>query len=335
MPLGVVDAAIDAKSPARFGPLRDHAGDAGGLVERLRQFAPSDVSIVITGETGTGKEVVARAVHAASVRRGKPFVGVNCAAMPENLLEDELFGHVKGACTGADRDREGLLVQADGGTLLFDEVAEMSPAMQAKLLRVLELGLVRPVGRCVLAATHASLEAEVNRGAFREDLFWRICQVTVPLPPLRDRLLDLRFLVPEILADLGHPEMQVDDAVLRVLQARSWPGNIRELRNFLEVSLVGARQGIRSLEEAFRLVPQIQRCPQGPLESVMPTMRWLDFKREVKRRYYTALYGACRGNVNQMAQRAGMQRKAVRDALQTIGLDEGVDDDHRGDGKTT
>lgn len=264
--------------------------------------------------------MVARAVHEASPRRAKPFVGVNCGAMPENLLEDELFGHVKGAFTGADRDRDGLFVQADGGTLLFDEVAEMSPGMQAKLLRVLEESVVRPVGSVrerkvnvrVVAATNASLEAEVNRGAFRQDLYFRICQLTVALPALRERLSDLPWLVQQILAELGRPDLRVDGATLSVLQARSWPGNVRELRNFLAVGVAaGATEGVLSLDDAFRSAQRAQLRPQVPLESVIRTMRWPEAKKELKRRYWTPLWSECRGNVTQIAKRSGMQRKAV------------------------
>lgn len=327
VPMGqAVEAMVEeAREPMRFGPLAGRGSAMRRVLELLEKHAQSDVSIVITGETGTGKDVVARAVHAASRRRHKPFVTINCGAVPENLIEDQLFGHVKGAFTGAAASHDGLFVQADGGTLFFDEVAEMSAPMQAKLLRVLEFGLVRPLGSTqerrvdvrVLSATNASLEAEVNRGRFREDLLFRLCQVRVQLPPLRERPEDLPLLVQQILVDLGHPEMGVEDKHLRALQARSWRGNVRELRNVLAVWASAGAPG--SMEEAFQSGPQMQR-PQGAHESVVPTRTWADEKAYQKGRYFMALWGSCRGNITQIAKVAGVQRKVAREALRAMGM---------------
>ena len=338
LPLMALDSVAPSGEPARFGPLVGTTAAMRDVFARLRKYAPTDLPMVITGETGTGKEVVARAVHEASKRRGKPFVGVNCGAVTEGLLEDQLFGHVRGAFTGADRDRPGLFVEADGGTLFFDELGEMSPAMQAKLLRVLERGEVRPVGASkerrvdvrVLAATNVSLAAALNRGAFREDLFFRMAQVTVELPPLRDRIEDLPLLVRELLTELHRPDVTVDETALRLLQARSWPGNVRELRALLARAVVGANEGVLSLDDAFRAAPSVQPPrPQAPLESVMASMTWTSAKEELRRRYFTWLYGACRGNVTQIARRAGIERPAARKALRSLALDTG-DDERRG-----
>ena len=314
---------VTIEGQTRFGDLVGTTPEMLSLFASLDRFAATNLTIVITGETGTGKERVARAIHDASPRAGKPFLAINCAALPDTLLEDELFGHTKGAFTGADRERSGLLVDADGGTLLFDEVAEMSPAMQAKLLRVLENGEVRPVG-CTKArrvdvrtlfATHADLAAAVNSKRFREDLYFRIAQVTVEIPPLRRRLEDIRLIVAHILEDLGHTEVLLDDAAIAMLTARSWPGNVRELRSVVKVALVGSRGGALSLDGVLGAASAASKMP--PLE----TMSYDEAKREFRRRYYTGLYAACRGNVTQMAKRAGKQRLTVREALREMSLD--------------
>jgi two-component system response regulator HydG len=213
----------------------------------IERVAPTDVSILITGETGTGKTAVARAIHHESARAAGPFVAVNCAALPEPLLESELFGHVKGAFTGATADRAGLFAEAHSGTLLLDEIGEMSPALQAKLLHVLEAGQIRPVGSTreraidtrVVAATHRDLHQRIADGTFREDLLYRLDLVTLELPALRDRRDDLPALIDHFIAQARqrHPTSQVTgfarDALARMLDY-AWPGNIRELAHVVE-----------------------------------------------------------------------------------------------------
>ena len=322
---------VTIEGRSRFGDLVGTTPEMLSLFATLDRFASTNLAIVITGETGTGKERAARAIHDASARASKPFLAINCAALPDTLLEDELFGHTKGAFTGADRERSGLLVEADGGTLLFDEVAEMSPAMQAKLLRVLENGEVRPVGSArarrvdvrTLFATHADLAEAVNSKRFREDLYFRIAQVTVEIPPLRRRLDDIRLIVAHILEDLGHPEVTLDNAAMGTLTSRSWPGNVRELRSVVKVALVGSRGGALSLDGALGAASAASRMP--PLE----TMTYDEAKREFRRRYYTGLYAACRGNVTQMAKRAGKQRLTIREALREMSLDAEAESDRQ------
>jgi DNA-binding NtrC family response regulator len=316
---------IVVESSKQFGRLAGTTPEMLSLFSTLQRYAASSLPIVITGETGTGKERVARAIHEASPRRDKSFVAVNCAALPDALLEAELFGHVKGTFTGADRDRGGLFVEAHGGTLFFDEVAEMSPSLQAKLLRALENGEVRPVGSertrrvdvRALFATHAELGEAVNNGRFREDLYFRIAAVSVKVPPLRRRLEDLPLLLENILADLGHPDMRVDDATLAMLRARSWPGNVRELRIVMQVALVGAKGEVLSLPETL---PSLVR-DRDPVST--DALGYDDAKKEFKRRYCMGLYAACRGNVTQMAKRARKHRMTVREWLREFGLDEG------------
>ncbi len=327
---GPAESVVEpVEEPTRFGPLVGATPSMRAIFDRLRKVAPKDVSIVITGETGTGKEVVARAIHDASGRRDKPFVAINCAEANVTLLEDELFGHVRGAFTGAVADHPGVFEQADGGTLFLDEFGDMPAEMQSKMLRALETGRIRRLGSAkerkvdirVVAATNVDLEAKVNRGAFRMDLLFRVNKVRIRLPPLRDRLEDLPLLVEQLLADLGRSDVALDERALRALQARSWPGNVRELRNVLEVALADSDAGELSLDEAFRHMPEL-RMPRSsaPLDSVLSRMTWPAAKEELRRRYFTALFSACRGNITQMGKRALVQRSAVREALRKINL---------------
>ena len=214
-----------------------------GVCEIAERVARYDLSVLVLGESGTGKELLARAVHYASPRAAGAFVVENCAAMPDTLLESELFGHKRGAFTGAYEDHPGLFQRANGGTVFLDEIGETSPAFQVRLLRVLQEGEVRPVGSAhsvqvdvrVVAATHRNLEQRVRDGLFREDLYYRIAGVVITVPPLRERAGDIapiaRRLVREVGMELGRPEATLSEEALACLVAYPWPGNIRELRN--------------------------------------------------------------------------------------------------------
>lgn len=211
-----------------------------GMAERAARY---DIPVLVLGESGTGKELLARAIHYASPRLSGPFVVENCAAIPDTLLESELFGHKRGAFTGAFEDHPGLFQRADGGTVFLDEIGETSPAFQVKLLRVLQEGEVRPVGAArpvpvdvrIIAATHRNLEQRVREGQFREDLYYRLSAVTFTVPPLRERVGDIppiaRQIAQDVSAELGHPGATLPDETLACLLAYAWPGNIRELRN--------------------------------------------------------------------------------------------------------
>ena len=230
---------------------------------RARRAAPSRATVLVLGETGTGKEVVARLIHAAGPRAARPFLAINCAALPDTLLESELFGHVRGAFTGADRDRRGAFEEAHTGTLFLDEVGETSPAFQAKLLRVLQERTVRPLGSAqaravdvrVIAATHRDLRREVAAGRFREDLFYRLNVFPVHLAPLRERPEDVVPLAEHFLARLGaeegKPGCRLSAGAARRLRARPWPGNVRELENEVLRALVCARPGALLRAEDF------------------------------------------------------------------------------------
>jgi transcriptional regulator with GAF, ATPase, and Fis domain len=214
--------------------------------EQVARVGATDTTVLIHGETGSGKELVARAIHASSGRRAQAFVAVNCAALPESLIESELFGHEKGAFTGADRRRLGKFELADGGTLFLDEMAELPLAAQAKLLRVIQESAFERVGGAetvevnvrIVAATHRDLTRQVERGRFREDLFYRLNVFRIEVPPLRERKEDLKALAEhlhaQIAARMGRPALKVSDASLRRIMAYSWPGNVRELANAVE-----------------------------------------------------------------------------------------------------
>ena len=258
----VVDrASLDDRLAKVFAEERSNASDDLGLVgsaPALREVrflveraAGSAATVLILGETGTGKELVARAVHTRSARRRQPFVAVNCAAFPDTLLESELLGHARGAFSGAERERKGLLEEANGGTLFLDEVAETSPAFQAKLLRVLQERVVRPLGANreraidvrVVAATHRDLLRAVRDGRFRQDLYYRLAVFPIPLPALRERRADLRSLVAHFLDRHGAPQAKLAPEVWPLLEAHPWPGNVRELENEVQHALALADPG--------------------------------------------------------------------------------------------
>jgi DNA-binding NtrC family response regulator len=239
------------------------AGELGQLIGQslamrrvmasIDQVAPSSASIVIVGESGTGKELAARTIHDLSPRSSGPYIAINCAALPETLMESELFGHERGAFTGADRRREGCFELATGGTLLLDEIGEMKPELQAKLLRVLEERKVRrlggsaeiPVDVRVLAATNRNLEGQLREGRFREDLYYRLNVFTIQLPTLRERVEDVPILIEHFLQQLapaaGKSVMGMEAECLELLKAQRWPGNVRQLRNVIERALIVTR----------------------------------------------------------------------------------------------
>ncbi|HEX4052020.1 MAG TPA: sigma 54-interacting transcriptional regulator [Steroidobacteraceae bacterium] len=244
--LGVADAREPAASMAANVILP--AGESAAIrrVNRLiQQVASYDSNVLVLGESGTGKEVVARAIHEASARRRRPFVPINCGAIPAELLESELFGHEKGAFTGALATRKGRFEIAEGGTIFLDEIGDMNPTMQVKLLRVLQERLFERVGSCssqrcdvrIIAATHRNLEESIAKGSFREDLYYRLNVVPIEVPALRERAADLPVLVvalAERIAAAGRPRVTFSAAALVALQAYRWPGNVRELGNLIE-----------------------------------------------------------------------------------------------------
>lgn len=247
---------LEAVNDPELGTLVGRHPSMLQLYKRVGQAAAGRVNVLIRGETGSGKERVARAIHAHSAAKGEPFVAVNCTAIPHDLLETELFGHVRGAFTGAVADRRGRFALAGRGTIFLDEIGDMSPALQAKLLRVLEEHRYFPVGSehtetteaRLVAATHRDLEAMVRDGGFRGDLYYRLRVVEIRLPPLRDRISDLPLLAHHFVrhasAELSQGEPALPDETLAVLLTHSWPGNVRELENCLTRAVVLATGGV-------------------------------------------------------------------------------------------
>jgi len=269
---------LDAEAEVHGVLERSHSPVVRALSARARQVAVTDTPVLILGETGTGKERLARAIHRWSGRSDRPFVALNCAAIPASLIESELFGHTRGAFTGANRDRAGRFQMAHGGTLLLDEIGELSIDVQAKLLRVLQEGAFEPVGSDktvevdvrILAATHVDLETAIAARRFREDLYYRLHVFPLRLPPLRERPEDLPLLCAAMLAEqaqrVGRAGMRVTDAGIARLREHSWPGNLRELANALERATIvtpGHELGPDAFEFAGRLA--------GPPGQVTPT----------------------------------------------------------------
>jgi two-component system nitrogen regulation response regulator NtrX len=298
--------------------------------ELVGRVGPTSARVLITGENGTGKELVARALHEASPRRAHAFVEVNCAAIPSELIESELFGHMKGSFTGAFADRAGKFEQADGGTLFLDEVGDMSLAAQAKLLRVLQEGVVTRIGGAkaievdvrVLAATNKDLGLEIAEGHFREDLLYRLNVVEIDVPALRDRLEDVPALVAhftqQLVRSAGVPVKQfADDAVAR-LQARSWPGNIRELRNAVERALILATGKVITAADIDRLFPGAEGALPPPEASRAQTFE--SFKQEAEKAFLQAKLREHDWNVSETARALKMPRSNLYKKIERYGL---------------
>ncbi|MDD2893636.1 MAG: nif-specific transcriptional activator NifA [Halothiobacillaceae bacterium] len=243
-----------------FSNIVGHAQQMQRLFDQVRQVAKWNTTVLIRGETGTGKELIAHAIHYNSPRAAGAFVKINCAALPESLLESELFGHEKGAFTGAVAQRKGRFEQADAGTLFLDEIGEVSPAFQAKLLRVLQEGELERVGGTrtikvdvrVIAATHRDLESDVESGKFREDLYYRLNVMPIQVPALRERMEDIPEIAHFLIAKIGRGqgrELKITESALRVLQHHDWPGNVRELENCLERAAVMCDSGVIDREQ--------------------------------------------------------------------------------------
>lgn len=298
------------------------------LFDRIRLVARADGAVLISGESGTGKDLVANAIHAESSRAKQPFLAVNCAGVPADLLESEFFGHAKGAFSGAAGARAGLFSEADGGTLFLDEIGDMPSALQAKLLRALEDGQIRPVGADrehrvdvrLIAATNQDLQAKVEQGGFREDLYYRLEAFQLQVPPLRQRGDDLELLAMSFLAHFAatgeRPAQRLSEQALEAIRAYQWPGNVRELRNVMEraVTFCGGEEiGVEHLPE--RLGPALQEAsvkqgnpdiPPALLEGdVLPTID------ELKRRYARYVYERVGGNKRRAAALLGVGRRTL------------------------
>ncbi len=300
--------------------------------KQVGRAATSDATVLVTGETGTGKEVAARALHAASMRHAQPFVAVNCAAIPADLLESELFGHRRGAFTGAHADRAGRLVEADGGTLFLDEIGDMPAAMQAKLLRALQERQVTPLGADrptaidirVVAATHRDLAAAVADGTFREDLFYRLNVVPLHLPPLADRVADILPLAAHFLAcAAGTRPLHLTNGAQRALLDHRWPGNVRELRNVMERAAALA-PGPAVTEADLGLVAALA-LPSGPdgLPAHLLDMPLPDALAALERAAILRALERSNGNRAEAARQLGIGRQSLYARMANLGIDRG------------
>ncbi len=301
------------------------------LREQIALAAPTNGRVLIYGENGTGKELLARSLHALSRRRAGPFVEVNCAAIPEELIESELFGHVKGAFTGALTDRRGKFELADGGTIFLDEIGDMSLKTQAKVLRVLQEQVVEPVGSTaqiqvdvrVVAATNKELPAEIRTGRFREDLYFRLNVIPIFVPPLRDRRDDVRLLADHFMAEFaqeyGRRIRTLDDGAMGALKRYSWPGNVRELRNVIERLIIMVMgETITTGDLAF-----LQAGPTAaldPFEMPGETLTLQTAREHFERDFILRALAAQEGNISRTADALGVERSNLYRKMRAFGI---------------
>ncbi|HLK88257.1 MAG TPA: sigma-54 dependent transcriptional regulator [Polyangia bacterium] len=334
-----------APSEGKPPQLQDIVGKSGVMLDVYKlvaRVAGSTATVLVEGESGTGKELVARSIHTHSPRANAPFVPVNCTALTESLLESELFGHARGAFTGAVGAKRGLFEAAHGGTLFLDEIGDMGPKMQAQLLRTLQDGEVRPVGGSesirvdvrLVCATNKNLEEEVKAGRFREDLYFRINVVTVQLPPLRDRREDIPSLVAHFLNKTARRERRelaaMSPEALRLLSGYGWPGNVRELENAIERAVAVAKGNVVLPSDlppevggsAAVGVPGGVSVADGGIIADRPTLG------ELERRYIQLVLAECAGNKKKAAEKLGIDRRTLYRALERGG-EETPDDDDR------
>jgi two-component system nitrogen regulation response regulator NtrX len=301
------------------------------LREQIAMAAPTNGRVLIYGENGTGKELVARSVHALSRRRAGPFIEVNCAAIPEELIESELFGHVKGAFTGAVSDRRGRFEAADGGTIFLDEIADMSLKTQAKVLRVLQEQVVDPVGGTqsvrvdvrVLAATNKDLPSEIRGGRFREDLYFRLNVIPVFVPPLREREEDIPLLAEHFMAELsreyGRRPKTMDASAIDALRRYAWPGNVRELRNVIERLMIMVSGDVISAQHVpFLDSPRVETPDAYSVDGQVLSLH--DARERFERDYILRTLAAQQGNMSRTADVLGVERSNLYRKMRAFGI---------------
>jgi two-component system response regulator GlrR len=313
--------------PLHFGALVGQSESFVRAVKNIPPLAQSDATVLICGETGTGKELFARAIHYHSPRRNKPFIPVNCAALPDHLFENELFGHVKGAFTDARTSEKGLIPEAEGGTLILDEVDTLSPAAQAKLLRFLQNGEYRPLGSSrsvtasvrIIAATNMDLFERVKAKLFREDLYFRLNALSVVIPPLRERLEDIAHLSNHFLAqhakERNTEPRSISSEAVRKLKAYDWPGNVRELEGLILRALVLTASTILQPEDINLPLQTLIAQENARLSQAKTTMI-----RDFELSYLTKLLASHHGNITHAAKAAGKQRSTLQRLLRKYSL---------------
>jgi DNA-binding NtrC family response regulator len=315
----------EVESSQRYDELLGESPRMRDLYGKIERIAQSDASVLITGESGTGKELVARILHRRGRRQGKPWVAVNCAALPDNLLESELFGHTRGAFTNAQASRKGLFVQADGGTLLLDEIGDFPLSLQPKLLRALEEHAIRPVGGDleipldvrIIAATSRDLESAVEEGRFREELYFRINVLQIELPPLRARGADVLLLaqrfVEQFAERTNRPVTGITHPAAQKLLAYSWPGNVRELKNAIERAVALTQFEKITIED---LPPKVSTYESKQVVLGADDPQELVSMEDVERRYLLHVLQAVGGNRTLAARILGLDRKTLYRKLQ-------------------
>ena len=322
-------------SEGQFGQMIGRAAEMRRAFEIAERVAPTDSTVLILGESGTGKDLLAQEIHARSPRAGKAFVAVNCAALPETLIESELFGYERGAFTGAAQQKKGKFELASGGTLFLDEVGDMNPVTQAKVLRALENRTIErlggtqsiPVNVRVISATHRNLPAEIRAGKFREDLFYRLRVVSVELPPLRAHKQDIPVLAESFLqmhaAGLGRKARLTPEAIATI-ERYDWPGNVRELKNALERSLVlshGEEIDVADLpEEVARGESLMQKHSADGRDDGLSEKDFREAKRKFEVAYLTKQLGDHRWNVSRTAATIGLHRQSLQEKLRELGI---------------
>jgi DNA-binding NtrC family response regulator len=339
-----VDApvSLDEWPGDRFGDVLGATPVMKKLFAMLGRVAPTEATILLEGETGTGKEALAEAIHRESARRAGPFIVVDCGVIPHELIASELFGHARGAYTGATNDKKGLIESANGGTLFLDEIGELALDLQPQLLRVLDRRQVRRVGENqavdvdirVIAATHRDLRAMVKAGTFREDLYYRLAVVRTTLPPLRDRPADVAALAAHFAAQQGHGDFVLSPGLLDQLQRHPWPGNVRELRNVVDRALSLGTAGLEELGGGADEDTADSHAPApgdvvAPMASGTPAevleMPFKEAKASLiesfERDYLTHLLARHRGNISRAAAEAGIDRNYIHRLVKKYGLE--------------
>jgi two-component system response regulator PilR (NtrC family) len=334
-------AELEARQSKRLFQALAHTQIVGKSEKMLEVYrtigtvAAGESTVLITGESGTGKELVARAIHEASLRKEGAFLSINCSAFPETLLESELFGYMKGAFTGASANRKGLFEVARGGSVFLDEIGEMTPAMQVKLLRVLQERRLRPLGGSaevpidvrVIAATNKDLQSEISRGQFREDLFYRIAVITIDLPPLRERAEDIDLLAYHFLRQhaekTGKRVFGIAREALRCLESYRWPGNVRELENTIERAVALETTDQVQLERLPEAVVLNQTLPSGGELFELPRGAFdlQAFVADLERSLISQALKRSDGNQTLAAQLLGLTKPSLRHRIQALGID--------------
>ncbi|WP_435019405.1 sigma-54-dependent transcriptional regulator [Tundrisphaera sp. TA3] len=328
---------VQMREDYRFHNIVSKSPKMRKIFDLIKHVGPLGSTILIWGETGTGKELIAQAIHASDTRRDGPFVALNCAALNDALLESELFGHERGAFTGAERRKKGRFEMADGGTLFLDEIGEISHAMQAKLLRVLQSGTFERVGGTetitvsvrIVAASNKKLEDEVKAGRFRSDLYYRLAVVRLDVPPLRERTEDIpllaRYFLEKLTAKSTPPVTEIDTGAMQALLEHSWPGHVRELENAIKAAVAMADGTVIHRDSLPATVAPREgksSTPAGLIDIERPLLELTgDLVSRVERDYFTRLLAYYKGNVARCAKHSGLSRRSVTQKLQKYELD--------------